>query len=42
MPIGDLMFTLICMAYFAGGATIGWYAKDWKKTRTKKGDGRWD
>ncbi len=39
---GDLLFTVICMAYFAGGLTIGWYAKDWKKKKVKKGDGRWD
>ena len=39
---GDLLFTVICMAYFAGGLTIGWYAKDWKKKMVKKGYGRCD
>jgi len=40
--IGDLFFTAICMLYFAGGITIGWYMRDWKKTKKRKGDGRWD
>ncbi len=40
--IGDLSFTLICMAYFAGGIAIGWYSKSWRKSKHKKGDGRWD
>ena len=39
---GDLGFTLICMAYFFGGLTIGYYIPKWKESRKKKGDGRWD
>ena len=30
------------MAYFAGGATIGYFYYEWKKSKNKKGDGRWD
>ncbi len=40
--IGDLGFTLICMAYFFGGITIGYYIPMWKASRKRKGDGRWD
>ena len=39
---GDLGFTLICMAYFFGGITIGYYIPKWRKSRKPKGDGRWD
>jgi hypothetical protein len=38
--IGDIGFTLICMAYFFGGITIGYYVATWKNR--KRGDGRWD
>ena len=38
--IGDIVFTLVCMAYFVGGITIGYYVFDWKAK--KKGSGRWD
>ncbi len=37
--IGDIGFTLICLAYFFGGITIGYYVATWK---SKRGDGRWD
>ena len=40
---GDLTFTIICMAYFLGGLTIGYYAKGWKnRNGHKTGTGRWD
>jgi len=38
--LGDLGFTLICMAYFFGGITIGYYISVRKSK--KKGEGRWD
>jgi len=38
----DLIFTVLCMAYFAGGLTIGWYSRGWSKSRKREGDGRWD
>jgi len=36
----DLVFSLICFAYFIGGITIGYYMA--KRKIIKKGDGRWD
>jgi hypothetical protein len=39
---GDIMFTIICMLYFAGGIGIGYYVNDWRKTKKSRGDGRWD
>ena len=36
----DLIFSLICFAYFIGGITIGYYAA--KKTMARKGLGKWD
>jgi len=40
--IGDLIFTVICMAYLFGGITVGYYICKLKNTKPKKGDGRWD
>ena len=40
--LGDLGFTLICLAYFAGGIKIGYYIPKWRKSRKPRGDGRWD
>ena len=42
LMLGDLGFTLICLAYFAGGITIGYYIPKWRKSRKPRGDGRWD
>ncbi len=35
----DLVFSLICFAYFIGGITIGYYTAKRKKTTNV---GRWD
>ena len=36
----DLIFSLICFAYFIGGITIGYYTA--KRKKVKRGDGKWD
>ena len=42
--IADLntIWAIISLMFFAGGVTIGWYTRDWKKTKIRRGDGRWD
>jgi glycerol-3-phosphate acyltransferase PlsY len=39
--IGDIGFTLICMAYLFGGIVMGYYICSWKN-KQKRGKGRWD
>lgn len=36
----DLFFSFICLAYFVGGITIGWFAH--AKRKERRGLGRWD
>lgn len=38
----NTFWSVISFCFFIGGLTIGWVAKDWKKSAKKKGDGRWD
>ena len=42
--ISDLntAWAIISICFFIGGLTIGWYTKDRKKSKIKRGDGRWD
>ena len=42
--ISDLstIWAIIAMCFFIGGLTIGWDSRDWKKTKIRRGDGRWD
>jgi|TARA_Y100000590_G_C15181555_1_gene811453 hypothetical protein len=35
-------WSIISICFFIGGLTIGWVAKDWKKSEKRRGDGRWD
>tara|TARA_Y100000590_G_scaffold469485_1_gene657308 strand:+ start:1256 stop:1393 length:138 start_codon:yes stop_codon:yes gene_type:complete len=42
--ISDLntVWAIISLMFFAGGVTIGWYVKDFKYSKIKRGSGRWD
>ena len=38
----DLFWTIMCLCYFVGGTTIGYYISKWRNRTKKSGTGRWD
>ena len=42
MAEDDFFWTFMCLCYFVGGVTIGYYISQWLNRRKKTGTGRWD
>jgi hypothetical protein len=44
MAEDDLFWAIMCLCYFVGGLTIGWWFNEWKHRKNPKrsGTGRWD
>ena len=39
----EWFWNIMCLCYFVGGCTIGWWFSEWRRKRPKKtGVGRWD
>ena len=38
----ELFWHFMCLCYFVGGTTIGYYYHAWRNRKKRTGTGRWD